>query len=215
MTQDDVRTADLAAYNGMAAELRAAGVRIFGPDASVAQDLEPEYVAISPDSRTAYATLQENNAMATVDLATATVTDIVSLGARSFTIRDTEGRVVFDSGSAFERITAAILPAQFNSTNSENDSVDSRSDDKGPEPEGIEIGRAFGATYAFIGLERIGGVMTYDLSNPTRPRFVDYVNNRDFSGDAEAGTAGDLGPEGLTFITAANSPTGGPLLVVA
>lgn len=122
---------------------------------------------------------------------------------------------MFDSGNDFERITAAVDRANFNSTNNEKDSFDSRSDDKGPEPEGIEIGQAFGSTYAFIGLERVGGIMVYDIDSPTAPRFVEYVNNRNFQGDAEAGTAGDLGPEGITFIPAADSPVRGPLLAVA
>ncbi|CAN5121270.1 hypothetical protein BH20ACT5_BH20ACT5_20430 [soil metagenome] len=57
--------------------------------------------------------------------------------------------------------------------------------------------------------------MVYDISSPEQPRFVEYVNNRDFDGDAAAGTAGDLGPEGLTFIPAADDPIRLPLLVVA
>jgi hypothetical protein len=122
---------------------------------------------------------------------------------------------VYDSGDAFEQITAAVLPDEFNANNDENDTFDNRSDNKGPEPEGVTVGVVNGRTYAFIGLERIGGIMVYDVTNPTNPHFVEYVNTRDFSGDAEAGTAGDLGPEGLTFVPASDSPTGQPLLIVA
>jgi hypothetical protein len=122
---------------------------------------------------------------------------------------------VFDSGDALEQITADAFPDYFNSTNDENDTFDNRSDNKGPEPEGVTVGEIQGVTYAFIGLERIGGIVIYDLTNPLAPEFVTYVNNRDFSGDAEAGTAGDLGPEGLVFIPASESPNGEPLLVVA
>lgn len=57
--------------------------------------------------------------------------------------------------------------------------------------------------------------MVYDVSNPRRARFVDYAITRDFAGDAEAGTAGDLGPEGLAFIARRDSPTGQPLLAVS
>jgi hypothetical protein len=96
----------------------------------------------------------------------------------------------------------------------ENDSFDNRSDDKGPEPEGVAIGRVGSRIYAFIGLERVGGIMMYDITDPDNPQFVNYVNNRDFSGDAEAGTAGDLGPEGVLFIDQDQSPTGQNLLVV-
>jgi Ca2+-binding RTX toxin-like protein len=108
----------------------------------------------------------------------------------------------------------------------ENNSFDSRSDDKGPEPEGVTTGVINDRTYAFIGLERIGGVLTYDVTDPTNPKFIQYINNRDFSVefDPEAATsgesdawrkAGDLGPEGLTFISAQDSPNGKPLLAVA
>ncbi|MEZ4707704.1 MAG: choice-of-anchor I family protein [Caldilineaceae bacterium] len=139
---------------------------------------------------------------------------ILTYGARSFSIWNASGQLVWDSGSQIAEIVAATYPDDFNS-NSENGTFDNRSDDKGAEPEGVEIGVIDGKTYAFIGLERMGGVMVYDISTPTAPVFIDYVNNRDFSGDAEAGAAGDLAPEGLKFVPAADSPTGGPLLLVA
>ena len=69
--------------------------------------------------------------------------------------------------------------------------------------------------YAFIGLERIGGIMMYDISDPMHPEFAAYVNNRNFEVDQETPEAGDLAPEGLLFIAAEDSPTGSPLLVVA
>ena len=139
---------------------------------------------------------------------------IFSYGARSFSIWTPDGQLVFDSGDDFERIIAEQIPNDFNSTNDENDSFDARSDDKGPEPEGLAIGKIDGQTYAFIGLERVGGIMVYNVTDPYAPTFVQYVNNRNFAGDAEAGTAGDLGPEGLLFIDAIDSPIGTPLLVV-
>jgi hypothetical protein len=153
--------------------------------------------------------------------------EIVAFGARSFSIWDAAGRQVFDSGDDFERLTARVFPDNFNASNSNND-FDNRSDDKGPEPEGVVVGKAFGQDYAFIGLERIGGLVVYDISNPHAPRFVDYVNNRDLTQDvslvinegaedeAEVSNpaAGDLGPEGLLFIKADDSPNGKPLLVI-
>lgn len=63
-----------------AAVLRAAGIRVFGPNASAAQDLEPEYIAVSADSATAFVNLPENNAIAVVDIAGTTVRDILPLG---------------------------------------------------------------------------------------------------------------------------------------
>jgi len=322
-----VSTAGFAAFNGQPLP----GVRIFGPGASVAQDLEPEYIAVSADSATAWVTLQENNALGVIDIASATVTAIVPLGykdhslpgngldasneddainivpwpvmgmylpdaivayevdghtylitanegdtrdydgfseetrvadakidwqfirpdewkkllkeenlgrlltttaggtidgdkrkdmvlgvgARSFTIWDAAtGAVVHDSGDEIEQVTAATHPDHFNASNTSN-SFDNRSDDKGPEPEGVTIGEAFGITLAFIGLERMGGVMIYDVSNPGAPVLQDYVNNRNFDADPETPEAGDLGPEGLVFISASDSPIGEPLLVVA
>lgn len=328
LTQANVTTADFTAFNDQRSTLIADGVRIFGPNATVAQDVEPEYIAVTSDSRTAYVALQENNALAVVDIASGAVTDILplgykdhsvvpldasdrddainittypnlfglylpdaislyeaggatyivtanegdareydtfaeearvsdlkldpvafpnaaeiqadevlgrltvtttlgdangdglyeglyALGGRSFSIWDTQGNLVYDSGAEFEQTIAELFPTEFNSDNSENDSFDSRSDAKGPEPEGVTVGEVNGRTYAFIGLERFGGVMTYDITNPTEAFFVDFVNNRDFGGNAEDGTAGDLGAEGLVFIPAADSPSGNPLVVVA
>lgn len=141
--------------------------------------------------------------------------ELHSLGGRSFSVWSSSGGLVFDSGDDFEQVTAEMLPEDFNSDNEANDSFDNRSDNKGPESEGIEFAEVFSRAYAFIALERVGGVMIYDIQNPRNPRFVDYVNNRDFAGDPEADTAGDLGPEGLTFIAPSDSPNGKPLLVVA
>ncbi|MBD2107154.1 choice-of-anchor I family protein [Nodosilinea sp. FACHB-13] len=141
--------------------------------------------------------------------------ELYAFGGRSFSIWNTQGNLVYDSGAEFEQTIAELFPTEFNADNSENGSFDSRSDNKGPEPEGVTIGEVDGRTYAFIGLERFGGVMTYDITNPAEAFFVDFVNNRDFAGDAEAGTASDLGAEGLVFIPAAESPNGSPLVIVA
>jgi len=134
---------------------------------------------------------------------------LFTLGGRSFSIWTADGAQVYDSGSDLERITAAVVPANFNASNN-NSNFDDRSDNKGPEPEAITVGEIGGRTYAFIGLERTGGIVMYDITSPWTPLFVDYLNNRDFA----AGT-GDLGPEGLTFIPAAESPNGLPMLVAA
>lgn len=329
--QSDVSTADFTAFNGIALD---PGIRIIGPAEgvvpTVAEDLEPEFVIISDDSSTAYVTVQENNALAIVDISSATVTELIGLGfkdhsiagngldpsdedgainisthpvmgmyqpdgiafystasgdflvtanegdargfeetsvaeltldqavfpgaaglqmpevlgelevtnatgsddggmtfqnifafgARSFSIWNAgTGELVFDSGDEFEQITASELPAEFNSNNDENDSFDSRSNDAGPEPEGVVTGNIGDNIYAFIGLERIGGIMVYDVTDPAAPVFIQYINNRDFSfeGDLEADKngAGDLAPEGLVFISSENSPTGEPFLVVS
>ena len=123
-------------------------------------------------------------------------------GTRSFSIWDADSMtLVYDSGSDFENITAALVPELFNSDGTIG-SFDTRSDNKGPEPEGITIGDAFGRTLAYIGLERTGGIMVYDISNPASPSFFDYFNT------------GEQGAEGMEYISAADSPTGKPILLV-
>lgn len=141
---------------------------------------------------------------------------IHTLGGRSLSIWDRYGNLVYDSGNLLEQITALAHPAHFNS-NHTSVSFDSRSDDKGPEPEDVVVGDIGGRKYAFLGLERIGGIVVLDVTNPSVPVFVDYVNHRDFSGigNPAYGLGGDLGAEGLCFIPASQSPTGTPLLLVA
>jgi hypothetical protein len=140
---------------------------------------------------------------------------LYTLGGRSFSIWSTDGALVFDSGGDFERVIAAREPAFFNASNDDR-AFDSRSDNKGPEPEAVTIGEIGKRTYAFVGLERQGGIMIYDVTSPFSPVFVDYVNNRDFSVDpATAEGAKDLGPEGMIFIGAKDSPTRNPMVVTA
>ncbi|WP_143046471.1 choice-of-anchor I family protein [Trichormus sp. NMC-1] len=314
-----VQTATFTSFNSQIASLKAAGVRIIGPGATVAQDVEPEYIAVDPDGLTARIILQENNAIAILNITTATITQILPLGrkdhslpgngidasdqdgginiqnwpvfglyqpdaianftvngqtyyitanegdsrdytgfseeirvsnasyvldpnvfsnaailkqnanlgrlqltnatgdtngdgyidrieafgARSFSIWNASGTQVFDSGDQLEQITAARVPTLFNS-DGQAANFDSRSDNKGPEPEGVVVGVINNRTYAFIGLERTGDVIVYDVTNPNQPQFVQYIN-----------TPEDVAPEGLTFISAADSPTGKPLLVIA
>lgn len=307
------------------------GVRIFGPGATVARDLEPEYIAVSDDGSRAWVTLQENNAVAALDLESLSVAGIVALGtkdhgaagngldssdrdgvinivprervrgmfmpdaiaqfsaggktylltanegdareydhpldpafdfaeeiraktlastqpgvadvpgvstdaelgrlnvtrfppdgdttnlysfgARSVTLWNADtGAVVWDSGDGIEQLIAERLPLDFNKSNDANDGFDSRSDNKGPEPEGVVVGEVDGTRYAFVGLERIGGVVVYDLSEPEAPAFSEFLINRDFS---TATVGPDSGPEILTFVPAAQSPNGKALLVVS
>lgn len=321
-------------WNERRAKFVSHGIRLFGPNASVAQDIEPEYIAFATDGRTAFVTLQENNAIAKVDVAARAVTELLALGAkdhslaanafdpsdrdggrnlgswpvkglylpdaiavikagerdyfltanegdarayagfseearvrdltldptafpnaadvrrdaalgrlnvtralgdtdedgdydalyafgaRSFSIHREDGKFLFDSGRAFEDLITGGAAANFNSDHAANGSADSRSDNKGPEPEGLAVGEYAGRTFAFIGLERQGGVMVYDVTSPHEPVFQQYLNNRDFTvptrlADGSVNPlAGDLGPEGLAFISAADSPIGAPLLVV-
>jgi 2',3'-cyclic-nucleotide 2'-phosphodiesterase/3'-nucleotidase/5'-nucleotidase len=358
--------ADFHAFDGFTREQLFSdsngNIRVFGPRASVSQDLEPEYITVSQDSKTAWVTLQENNAVAMVDIPSATVTALIGLGtknhnapnagldasdqdgppnasgvgtariniqpwpvkglylpdgiasyrvkgedyivhanegdardyskvipaptqanpsatktvgftevsrvaqlsldpiafpdaatlklpanlgrlqvtnvngkvgsnyttlysfgARSFTIRKASGELVWDSGDQIEQITAALDRAAaadpskpvllFNASHDSN-IRDSRSPSKGPEPEPVIIGKAFGRTYAFVGLERVGGIFVYDISNPFAPEFQQYINRRDFTKSVTTRASGDLGPEGMVLIDSKESPNGKPLLVV-
>ena len=136
---------------------------------------------------------------------------IYSYGARSFSIWDQSGNLVYDSGDEFEQITASLLPDYFNSQG--DDRRKNRSDDKGPEPEAITISEINGETYAIIGLERIGGFMVYNVSDPYNAEYVTYFYNRDFSLEPEEDIAGDIAPEDVLVISADNSPTGAPIIV--
>lgn len=316
-------------FNGAKASLTAQGVRIFGyNNPTVAQDFEPEYIAVSKNSDTAYVGLQENNAVAVLDIANKTFVRIMPLGyvdhsqpgkgidgsdrnpeplianwpvrglympdaiasyavgnnsylvftnegdAREYdpfeeesrissgsydldptvfpegdlykksycigrlaatnTLGDTDndgdfdaiyvfgtrgfviknaatGATAFESGDQFERITLADpkVGKIFNAGNEDND-PQTRSDAKGPEPEAVAIGTIHDTTYAFIGLERIGGVMVYDISNPSVPVFVDYINTRD-----TAAFGGDNGPEDIKFLHADKNPHGKYYLLVS
>ncbi|MCB0566862.1 MAG: choice-of-anchor I family protein, partial [Phaeodactylibacter sp.] len=323
-----VTTLGFEPFNSLQAGLIAQGVRIFGPNATVAQDLEPEYITISDDGATAYVTCQENNALVIVDLASETVTAILPLGYKDWTkpgvvfdasnrpgdiffanwpvkgmyhpdaidyfsvdgegylitanegdarnydafseefrvgddeieldpdafpdaeylkeemllgrlrvssaIGDTDGdgdydelyayggrsfaiwnaatgALVFDSGHALEQITAAdpVLGVLFNTDDEEN-TFKSRSDDKGPEPETVVVEQIDGRQFAFIALERMGGIVVYDVSKPAVPEFIQYINTRTVNA-----LGGDLSPEGLAFIPAFASPTGRPMISVA
>ncbi|MEH7113792.1 choice-of-anchor I family protein [Neobacillus niacini] len=135
---------------------------------------------------------------------------IYTLGGRSFSIWKADTmELVYDSGSDFEDITAERYPTVFNWSNDDN-KLEKRSAKKGPEPEDVKVGMIGDQVYAFIGLERIGGFITYNISNPQNAQFANYLNSRDFS----AAIAGDVSPEGLEFIAAEVSPTGRPLILV-
>ena len=150
-------------------------------------------------------------------------------GGRTFTIFQVteEGLAeVFTSGGDFESLTAKYVPDYYNTSN-DNAVLDDRSGKKGPEPESVTVGAVNGRTYAFVALERTGGIMVYDVSNPERAAFVNYINTRDFDAIVEGSeqyedgeldkwvTGGDVAPEGLLFLDGEKSPNGEPLLLAA
>jgi hypothetical protein len=130
---------------------------------------------------------------------------LFAYGGRSFSIWGADGTLIYDSGSEIEEITAGQTPSLFNSDFGVPARWDTRSRSKGPEPEAAAVGVVGGKVYGFIGLEQAGGgVLVYDISQPTSPQFVQYVRS-----DLDVAT------EGLVFIPAADSPSGAPLLLVS
>lgn len=137
---------------------------------------------------------------------------VKTFGARSFSIWTLDGEQVFDSGDQLSKL--ANSAAHFNASNDANTN-DDRSDDKGVEPEAVEVANIRGNTIAFIGLERQGGIAAYDVSNPKTPVFLDYINNRNFNanvctevdkdGECANGVYNpdvkDLGPESIEYFT--------------
>ncbi|MGM9979653.1 MAG: choice-of-anchor I family protein [Clostridium sp.] len=134
-------------------------------------------------------------------------------GGRSFTIYkigDNSLTEIFTSKNDFESKTSEYIPDYFNCSNDDK-TIDDRSGKKGPEAETVITGQIEDKTYAFVGLERIGGIMVYDITEPDKATFVNYINSRDFSSDI----AGDDSPEGLHFISGEDSLTGQAQLVAA
>lgn len=326
LTQTHVTTLNFNNFDSQVASLTATGLRKVRTNNTLSQDLEPEYVTISSDSQKAWVTLQENNAIAEVNLATKAITGIwglgkkdmslpgngfdasdnngevlianwpvkayyvpdavqnykvgntqyivtanegdekdlsgyserttvgannyvldpaifpqaailkashnlgrfrvssatgntdgdaefeemAALGARSFSIFNADTKqIVYDSGDQFERYIAANYPLLFNVDN-ESNAVKNRSRAKGPEPEGVALGTINGQTYAFITLERTGGVMVYNITDPNNPIFTDYKHSRSTSA-----YGGDNGPEGITYIAPENTTTNKGYVIIA
>lgn len=135
----------------------------------------------------------------------------VMFGGRSFSIFEVTAdglTEVFDSKNDFEILTAKYLPEFFNCSNNEI-KIDGRSQKKGPEPETVAVGNINGREYAFIALERIGGIMIYDITEPASAQFVNYINSRDFTSEI----SGDVSPEGLYFAQADDGKK--PMLIAA
>lgn len=314
LTSGNVMTLTFDDFSAQESTLKDGGFRVFGPGATLAQDIEPEYVAISEDSKTAWITLQENNGIAKVNLETKKIEaihplgfkdhmltqnmldasnkddetvlknwpvygvfmpdaikyakvdgvdyiitanegdsrdydgfseeervkdleldpiafpdaaslqedenlgrlkitttlgdtdndgdydELYSYGARSFSIWSGDGVLVYDSGSDISEKVLAYTPGSFNADEGE---VDGRSDDKGAEPEAVETVLIGERTILFVGLERNSQIMVYDISNPSAPEFIQFLEQ-----------SGDMAPEGVLAISAEDSPSEKELLVV-
>jgi hypothetical protein len=138
--------------------------------------------------------------------------EIHAYGGRSISIwNGNTGELVWDSGDDMELITSKhpVYGSIFNASNA-NNTFKNRSDDKGPEPEGIAIATIKGNVFAFVALERTGGCMVYNITDPSDPVYVDYKNSRDLGS-----YGGDNGAEGIIYIDAAQSPNGQPIVILA
>lgn len=145
--------------------------------------------------------------------------ELYTLGGRSFSVWNTDGNLLYDSGSEFETRLASLYPTNFNTGHTTN-AMDDRSDNKGPEPEAIAATMINDSAYVFVGLERIGGVFMYNITNPTAGRYIDYANARNFSVtpslvNVDNGTVGDLGPEVLQYVPSGESPNGADMLLLS
>lgn len=140
--------------------------------------------------------------------------EIYSYGARSISVLDSNGNMLSDSKNIISKKLAVLNPKHFNA-NEDNNKLKNRSDDKGSEPEGLDVGEINGRFYAFVGLERDSGIMVFDVTNPKNIQYVTYISTRNFNKKPNSGYAGDIAPEGLEFIHASKSPNGKPLLAVA
>jgi hypothetical protein len=349
-------TLTFEAFNERASAIAFEGGRIFGPNATVAQDLEPEYISVSPDSKYAFVTLQENNMIATIDLASKAVLNLTALGYKDhskdgkgldsnnkdlaaviapkstmgmylpdaiastraggvnylFTANEGDSRsypcvkggtdttkiededasfskiadssvastltadagigqlkttpfapasvagspvtsstkvksaysfgtrsfsvwksntvsgifkadLVYDSGDLLENLAKEkrgnLFNADWDTTTGAIKAIDARSAAKGPEPEGIAIGSAYGLKWMAVTLERDGGVALFDVTNPVVPSYVDYINTSIPTGNIVTGkataTAGDVSPEGVMFVQPLDSPTATALVIVS
>jgi hypothetical protein len=143
---------------------------------------------------------------------------LVAFGGRGVSVwrvgQDGKGAsLVWDSGSAVESTVAQRMPSAANASNDQSPSRDARSKSRGPEPKGLALTQLGGRRLLMAGLERPGGVVVWDVTNPSSPTLLDYVNRRDATID-DIAKAGDLGHEGVLAIPASISPDGTPLLVV-
>lgn len=119
--------------------------------------------------------------------------EIYVFGTRSFSIwNGTTGELIMDSKNQLEKDLIDHSDLYD----------DQRSDDKGTEPETVVIGYMKNTPIAFIALERANAVVSYDLSDPANPKFLQVL---------ETG----IGPEGVLFIDKQNSPNGTSLLIVS
>ncbi len=141
---------------------------------------------------------------------------LVAFGGRGITIWKVEGdaiRPAWDSGAEFERAVAR-RDGMHNRDAREKASEDSRSTSKGPEPEGLALATVGGRTVLLAGLERPGGVLAWDVTDPVSPTLLADFHRFRHDVDPAGAEAGDIAPEGVLVIPADRSPDGTVLVVV-
>ena len=140
------------------------------------------------------------------------IADPTMLGTRSFSLWNaTTGERVFDSGSAIEQYVASNDPTVFNTNDGVASKWDTRSDDKGPEPEALAFGRIDGKDFIFVGAERQNGIFQFDITDLSNVSIVGYFNPVTSTADSGGSF---ISPESILFLDAASNPSGKNLLVV-
>ena len=141
--------------------------------------------------------------------------ELVAYGTRSFSIFEmtTGADIVYDSGDEFALVTSQAAPGNFNSNSTSNNSADGRSDNKGCEPEAATVAHIGNQILAFIGLERQGGIMVYDVTDPPNSFFLGYFTNRNFNANIESPAAGDLGIESIVYVKPADNLLNAHLII--
>lgn len=132
---------------------------------------------------------------------------LTALGARSVSVYDADRMSLLgDTGDQLERAILAAAPEWFNADSSAGAPARGRSDDRGPEPEGIAIGVVNGVRIAFVSIERPGGIAMVSLSSAASPRVMHVEMTA---------ARGDFAAEGLLFLGSEESPSGEPMLLAA
>ena len=138
------------------------------------------------------------------------------MGTRSFSIWNAEtGALAFDSASMIEQYVAANNPASFNMNSGLASNFDTRSDDKGPEPEALAFGSFDGKDFVFLGNERENGIFQFDVTDLNNVTIAGYINP--ITGVTDGASGGVyISPESMLFLAsgAAGNTTGKNLLIV-
>lgn len=125
---------------------------------------------------------------------------LIASGTRSFSIWDAAtGKRVYDSGSFFEDHAVENDPASFNHNRGRLSEWDTRSKNRGPEPEAVKAAFIQGVPMAIIANERQGGLYAFDIRDPAHPRLSGYDNGARIGGHSLVESVLHLPPEATSI----------------